>query len=146
MPCRANEHHLFVRGVRKSLAGPQALATVQREGCGSRPSVDDRIVRDRYHRVVPGAEARAAEADVLDRRLDTADLDAVADAERLLEHDQHRAEQVGQAVASGKRNGEAADAQPRQHSNRPGIAGFVSGLHHDAPARTQGRRSARPAG
>ena len=38
--------------------------------------------------------------------------------ERLLQHDQHRAKQVGKAVASGKRNRQAADAEPRQYRGR----------------------------
>ena len=66
-------------------------------------------------RVVEGAQAGAAEADVLDHALLLADLDPIADPEGTLEHDHHGAQEVRQRLASGERDGEASDAEAREH-------------------------------
>ena len=36
----------------------------------------------------------------------------MADAKRLFDHDQHRAEEVGETVAGRERHGQTTDAQP----------------------------------
>src|SRR5271155_3180380 len=102
--------HLLTRGIVGDLY-EKALATRRTKAEILDRRIDHRVVRDRYQRVIRCADPGAPEADVLDCPLAPGDPDQVTNPERLLEHDQHRAQQVCQAVASGERDGQAADAQ-----------------------------------
>ena len=73
------------------------------------------VVWDRDQRVIRCTDPRAAEADVLYCAFTAGHPDVMPDAERLLDHDQHRAEEIGETVPSRKRYGQTSDTQSRQH-------------------------------
>ena len=60
------------------------------------------------------ADARALHADVLDRAVDIAELQRIADRERLVERDGHRGEQIAQHGLHGEGHRDAADAEARE--------------------------------
>src|SRR5215213_5115767 len=92
--------------------------------------VDDRVVWNRYQRIFERTDTRASEADILDRALASARFYIIADAEGFLKHDQHRAEQVREAVAGRKRHGDTSDAQSG-HDRVDGETEFVGALNQE---------------
>ena len=57
------------------------------------------------------AHARRLEADLLDRAGGRVPADLIAAAERLVEHDRQRREQIGENALGGEADGDAADAE-----------------------------------
>ena len=74
--------------------------------------IDDGIIRNRHQRIVQCTDPGAAEPDILNGAFASGNPDRLADAERLFEHNQHRAKQICETVAGRQRHGDAAHAQP----------------------------------
>jgi hypothetical protein len=77
--------------------------------------IDDRVVGYQDQRVLKSADANAAEAYILDGSFDPADPDILTHAERLLEHDQDRTQEVRKAIPRGERDREATDTEAGEY-------------------------------